>query len=152
MALDSSGAGPFSQDSTAHPHWHVRRQYRPASSQTSCHLQHAQYQQAPQAQNHPPPAHLDHRCDGSVSAHQHDHIFSVPAGSSSSGAPQQVPTPPGPPNRAAPTTSINNESRGCFLLEKNNSWQANAPRSNVSDISLSSDSRPQRVPPSLPSR
>jgi hypothetical protein len=44
--------------------------------------------------------HLDHRCDSSFSTHQRVHMS--PAG---------------------PTTSINNESRGCFLIEKNNSWR-----------------------------
>ena len=56
-----------------------------------------------------------------------------PAGSSSSasGPPQQVPTPPGPPNRTGPTAivgsnavgsnalaSVNNESQGRLLLEQ----------------------------------
>ena len=44
-----------------------------------------------------------------------------PAGSSSSSVPQQIPTPPGPsgpPNRAVPTTAVNNESQGRFLLEQ----------------------------------
>lgn len=41
-----------------------------------------------------------------------------PAGSSSSGVPQQVPTPPGPPNRGAPATSNTNESQGRLLLEQ----------------------------------
>ena len=43
-----------------------------------------------------------------------------PTGSSSS-APQQVPTPPGPSgpaNRTGPTTAVNNESQGRFLLEQ----------------------------------
>ena len=40
-----------------------------------------------------------------------------PTGSSSSGAPQQVPTPPGPPNRGGPVGS-NNESQGRLLLEQ----------------------------------
>jgi hypothetical protein len=41
-----------------------------------------------------------------------------PTGSSSSGAPQQVPTPPGPPNRGGPVGSIINESQGRLLLEQ----------------------------------
>jgi hypothetical protein len=41
-----------------------------------------------------------------------------PTGSSSSGAPQQVPTPPGPPNRAGPVASNTNESQGRLLLEQ----------------------------------
>jgi hypothetical protein len=53
--------------------------------------------------------------------------YSVSPAGSSYCAPQQVPTPPGPPNRAAPTTFINNESRGCFRLKKNNSWQGKHP-------------------------
>jgi hypothetical protein len=56
------------------------------------------------------------------------HQFCNPAGSSSSasGAPQQVSTPPGPPNRTGPTASIgsnslasnNNKPRGRLLLEQ----------------------------------
>ena len=41
-----------------------------------------------------------------------------PTGSSSSGAPQQVPTPPGHPNRGGPIGSNNNESQGRLLLEQ----------------------------------
>lgn len=41
-----------------------------------------------------------------------------PAGSSSSGVPQQVPTPPAPPNRGAPAASNTNESQGRLLLEQ----------------------------------
>jgi hypothetical protein len=44
-----------------------------------------------------------------------------PAGSSSSSAPQQIPTPPapsGPPNRTVPITAANNESQGRLLLEQ----------------------------------
>lgn len=44
-----------------------------------------------------------------------------PTGSSSSSAPQQVPTPPGafgPPNRTGPTAAVNNESQGRLLLEQ----------------------------------
>ncbi|KAI0279156.1 hypothetical protein BC826DRAFT_1081799 [Russula brevipes] len=133
----------------AHPHRATRSPPVPPSIHHHCiiadpssHLQHAQYQQAPQAQNHPPPApHLDHRCDGSFSTHQRAPHY---------GAPQQVPTPPGPLNRAAPTTSINNESRGCFFSKRTSHGRvsillaclvstlnlsfcsSNAPRSNLS--------------------
>jgi len=41
-----------------------------------------------------------------------------PTGSSSSGAPQQVPTPPAPSNRAGPVASNSNESQGRLLLEQ----------------------------------
>jgi len=41
-----------------------------------------------------------------------------PTGSSSSGPPQQVPTPPGTHNRAGPVASNNNESQGRLLLEQ----------------------------------
>ena len=41
-----------------------------------------------------------------------------PTGSSSSGAPQQVPTPPAASNRGGPVASNNNESQGRLLLEQ----------------------------------
>jgi hypothetical protein len=48
-----------------------------------------------------------------------------PTGPSSSGAPQQVPTLSGPPNRTAPATSIKMGLRVGFFL--NNSWQGKHP-------------------------
>ncbi|KAI0256476.1 hypothetical protein BJV78DRAFT_1164626 [Lactifluus subvellereus] len=66
-----------------------------------------------------------------------------PAGSSSSGAPQQVPTPPAPPNRTVPAP--NNESQTRLLLEQ---LMSGAPRSNVSDTSQQRLSPPTGPSPS----
>jgi hypothetical protein len=45
-------------------------------------------------------------------------LSSVSAAGSSSGAPQQVPTPPGPPNCTALAASTNNEPSCHFLIEQ----------------------------------